>query len=52
MRTLDWGVFDKDYLRRVMERARGNVTMSRLLRFVVNFENRCRLFLWGELPSA
>jgi hypothetical protein len=35
-----------------MERARGNVAMSRLLKFVVNFENRCRLFLYRELPSA
>jgi asparagine synthase (glutamine-hydrolysing) len=47
-RTLSRGVFSRGYLTEIVERARGDSRMSRLLNFVMNFEIWCRLFRDGD----
>jgi asparagine synthase (glutamine-hydrolysing) len=47
-RTLDRGLFDRDYLGQLVDQARGDASLSRLLNLIVNLEIWCRLFLDGE----
>jgi asparagine synthase (glutamine-hydrolysing) len=51
-RTLARGVFARDYVLEIMERARSDSRMSRLVNFIMNFELWCRLFMDGEKPDA
>jgi asparagine synthase (glutamine-hydrolysing) len=48
-RTLARGVFPRGALIALMERARGDSGMSRLVNFVMNVEIWCRLFMDGEV---
>jgi asparagine synthase (glutamine-hydrolysing) len=50
-RTLSRGVFPRRALTGLMDRARGDTGMSRLVNFVMNVEIWCRLFLDGERPD-
>jgi asparagine synthase (glutamine-hydrolysing) len=47
-RTLTRGMFHRDVLTALMERARSDRRMSRLVNFVMNVEIWCRLFVDGE----
>ena len=51
-RTLDRGLFDREYLKELVEKARGDASLSRLLNLIVNLEIWCRLFLDGEARPA
>jgi asparagine synthase (glutamine-hydrolysing) len=51
-RTLDRGFFGRDYLKELVEKARGDASLSRLLILIVNLEIWCRLFLDGEARPA
>jgi asparagine synthase (glutamine-hydrolysing) len=51
-RTLGRGLFGRDYLTDLVERARGDASLSRLLNLIVNLEIWCRLFLDGEARPA
>jgi asparagine synthase (glutamine-hydrolysing) len=51
-RTLDRGLFGREYLKELVEKARGDASLSRLLNLIVNVEIWCRLFLDGEARPA
>jgi len=48
-RTLSRGLYDREYLSQLVERARTDASLSRLLNLIVNIEIWFRLFCDGEV---
>jgi len=51
-RTLSRGLYDRGYLTQLVDRSRGDASMSRLLNLIVNLEIWFRLFCDGEALSG